>query len=216
MADSASNVFGSLIDTIVSETTMPDNPHPDPRHREIADAVLSITARAGLEAVSMRSVAAEAGCSLGLVQRLMGTKDALLSAAMARIIERVEERLDVRADAALPVRAVLDRLFAVLLADEYHEEGLVWGAFLARALVSPALAAEACAQQAEAEAAVAFLLRTAADAGELVDDAEPERDALALLALADGLGTHMLLGHCDGATARAALAAQLDRLFRRS
>lgn len=193
---------------------MPDKRDPDPRRRDIADAVLNITARAGLEAVSMRTVAAEAGCSLGLVQRLMGTKDALLRAAMARIIERVEERLDVRVDAVLPARALLDQLCAELLADEHREEGLVWGAFLARALVSPALAAEARAQQADAETNVAFVLQAAADAGELVDEADPERDALALLALADGLGTHMLLGHCTGAVARAAIAAQVGRLFR--
>jgi hypothetical protein len=46
-----------------------------------------------------------------------------------------------------------------------------------------------------------------------IDGVDPEREALALLAPADRLGTHMLPGHCDGATARAALAAELHRLF---
>ena len=89
----------------------------------------------------------------------------------------------------------------------------MWAAFSAQALVTPSLAEELRGQEDEAQAAMALVLRSAIDSGELSADVDPEREALTLLCLANGLGTQLLLGRCDGAHAQAAVRTQLDRLF---
>ncbi|MDO5752475.1 TetR/AcrR family transcriptional regulator [Arthrobacter sp.] len=54
------------------------------RITEFADAALQIVARDGLPGLSFRSVAREAGCSLGAVQKAFATKEELLHAALER------------------------------------------------------------------------------------------------------------------------------------
>ena len=109
----------------------PHSPAPDPRRTAIADALLRVIAREGLDAVSMRVVAAEAGCSLGMVQRLAGTRDDLLALGMDRVIERVDARVtQAGLDEEEPPRAFLGRLVDVLLMDGCREEGVVWATFL--------------------------------------------------------------------------------------
>ncbi|MGI8780823.1 MAG: TetR/AcrR family transcriptional regulator [Solirubrobacteraceae bacterium] len=184
------------------------------RRTDIADALLRAVARGGLSAVSMRVVAAEANCSLGLVQRVMGTKEELLAAGMQRIIERVEARAEAAGlDESLPARKFLEGLLLLLTDDDHREEGLVWAAFSAQALVTPSLADGLRGQEDEAQAAMALVLRSAMAGGDLSADVNPDGEALTLLCLANGLGTQMLLGRCDGAQAHAAIRTHLDRLF---
>ena len=59
-----------------------------PRQAELADAALRIVARDGLVAVSFRAVAAEAGWSLGAVQKAFPSKVRMLAAAFARLRDR--------------------------------------------------------------------------------------------------------------------------------
>ena len=145
----------------------------------------------------------------------MGTKEELLAAGMQRIIERVEARAEAAGlDESLPARAFLEGLLLLLLTDgDHREEGLVWAAFSAQALVTPSLANVLRGQEDEAQAAIALVLRSAVAGGDLGVDVDPEREALTLLCLADGLGTQMLLGRCDAADAHAVVRTQLDRLF---
>ena len=65
------------------------------RRREISAAVVRLAARRGLQGVSFREVAAEAGVSVSLVQHYFGTKENLLlgtldiqSAAMGEHVGR--------------------------------------------------------------------------------------------------------------------------------
>src|SRR5699024_1072751 len=62
------------------------------RRTEIMEAVERLLARGGLNAVTMRAVAAEADVSLRLVQYYGSTKDELLSATLDRLADKSVER----------------------------------------------------------------------------------------------------------------------------
>ncbi|HEX4247742.1 MAG TPA: TetR family transcriptional regulator C-terminal domain-containing protein [Pseudonocardia sp.] len=177
----------------------------------IADAVLRITARDGLHQVSIRTVAVEAGRSVGMVQRRFGSKDHLLLAAMRRVIEQVGGRIRAQVEALGPdpeLRVLLECLTRelVTVGPERRDEAMVWLAFLARAVVVPELAAELREQYVPGGHRIATALRDR-------PGLDPELAAVELLALVDGLTAHVLLGRIDEATALRALHAQLDRLL---
>ena len=67
------------------------------RRTEIMEAVERLLARGGLNAVTMRAVAAEADVSLRLVQYYGSTKDELLSATLDRLADKSVERWQARA-----------------------------------------------------------------------------------------------------------------------
>jgi len=67
------------------------------RRTEIMEAVERLLARGGLNAVTMRAVAAEADVSLRLVQYYGSTKDELLSSTLDRLADKSIERWQARA-----------------------------------------------------------------------------------------------------------------------
>jgi len=183
----------------------------DDHARAIADAVLRITARDGLHQVSIRTVAAEAGRSVGMVQRRFGSKDQLLRAAMRQVIEQVGGRIRTQVAALGPdpeLRALLESMTRelVTVGPEHRDEAMVWLAFLARAVVVPELAVELREQYVPGERWIATALHGR-------PGLDPDLTAVELLALVDGLTAHLLLGRIDEATALRALHAQLDRLL---
>ena len=62
---------------------MPKQVDREERRRDIAAAVLRIVTTRGVEAASLRTVAAEAGVSMGAVQHYFTTKDEMLRFALA-------------------------------------------------------------------------------------------------------------------------------------
>ena len=71
---------------------MPKQVDHQARRQEIADAVLRLAASQGLDAVTLRHVAAEAGVSMGRVQHYFATKDEMLLFAFQVISERYDYR----------------------------------------------------------------------------------------------------------------------------
>ena len=186
---------------------MPKKVDHDARRRLIADALMRVAADQGLEAVSLRHVAAAAGVSVGMVQHYFPTKDEMMAFAMSAVSERSEAR--VRAALAPlgadpPPRLLLRTLIAALLPLDppSREDGRVALAFLAYAAVRP-------------EAAAGLRPGTAELAG-FITGLLPSRDeptAGALLALMEGLGMYLLGGQYTAGQALAALDAHLDLLF---
>jgi len=182
------------------------------------DAVLRIVARDGLDAVSFRSVATEAGLPLARVQREFGTKDELLRRTLLGAVAAAEARMDARIralGAEVTVRAIFDAL-----ADEFLPgtprtlaEARVWLAFVARAATSPELARPLQAYYAEQAEAGREGLAMAHLTGAVAADLDAAADALTITALLDGLTTHVLLGVLDHARAADLLRRQLDRLM---
>lgn len=111
----------------------------------IEDAVVAVIAEHGLEGTSVRRVAARAGVSIGAVQHHFPTKDAMLAAAMARVEEVYRRRLaDVAAEFAdrpdMMLRATLRSLVPRSPAE--RADTSLWLAFVARAAVHDATAAQ--------------------------------------------------------------------------
>ena len=180
------------------------------RRRLIADALMRVAAEQGLEAVSLRHVAAAAGVSTGMVQHYFRTKDEMMAFAMAVVRERNEERITAAVAALGPdpePRALLRTFICgVLPLDEQSRAyGRVALAFLAYAAVRPAAAQALTADTRTTVEFVAGLIRAAGPAV-----ADPDAAAAGLLAAMEGLGVYLLGGQYDADTALRALDAHLD------
>ncbi|HEU4322464.1 MAG TPA: TetR family transcriptional regulator C-terminal domain-containing protein [Roseiflexaceae bacterium] len=189
------------------------------RKRDIAEAVLRLTARQGLEAASVRDVAAEAGVSVGLVQHYFRTKDEMLLFACQYMIERSGERAR-QWIAALPephsARTVLRGMLARMLPldDERRIELRIWIAFLARAVVEPALEVFMRQTHQATHKAIAMQIRRGQRNGDVEGSIDPERATIALFMLVEGLVSHVQVGHYTGDQALQALDDHLATLFR--
>lgn len=120
------------------------------RRTSIAEAVWAIAVRSGLEAATVRAVAAECGLSTGAIQHSFPTQAALQQFAMELIVQRVTERITALdglpedSDGDEAKDAIAAMLFQLLpLDDERETEARVWAAFSTAALVNPALASYA-------------------------------------------------------------------------
>ncbi|MEV4893478.1 TetR/AcrR family transcriptional regulator [Nonomuraea sp. NPDC055795] len=193
---------------------MPKQVDHEQRRRQISQALWRVAAERGLEAVSMREVAAAAGMSIGLVQHYFASKEDMLLHATLLLRDRLEERLR-RAVAALPEpvtpQATLRAMFAALLPADpaSRSETLVANAVFIRALNDPVMADRYRLGRAQLTTIVADLIRAAhADADDLAEQA-----ADTLLALVNGLSSDLLLGHLSVEGAVRILNTQLDTLI---
>jgi AcrR family transcriptional regulator len=160
------------------------------RRREIAAEVLKLIAREGLEAVSVRTVAAECGISPGAVQKYFPSKDDMVM----RALELTEERLE-RRYAALPPDAGISELFlqALPLDEERREETAAITAFAARAAARADWADFIAEGYTAVHRSTSDYIRAAQQEGLLPATQAPEDLASGLIALSDGFAQRMLL-----------------------
>ena len=192
---------------------------PVTRPDDLTDALVRVVVREGLDRVSIRTVAAEAGVSIGTVQYHFATKDDLLLAAYRRVINQVTERaLAAAAGARSQAEFVRTLLLQLLPLDGVREAELRVGiAFSARSVHAPPLAELYAEANGALVDALTRALRDAVTRGETPEDEDPERAARQLAALADGLAWHLACapGALSAADAVAALDARLAELFPR-
>jgi TetR/AcrR family transcriptional repressor of bet genes len=168
---------------------MPKIVDHEQRREELAAAVWRLAARDGLEAVTIRSVAAEAGWSTGALHHYFSDKEELLLFAFQTVADRVGRRVAAaRETAAGPLELVRELLAIGLPLDpERRAETRVWFAFLGLALTRPVLARAQRAAYRHWRRLVADALREAQERGEVQDRVDVEREAAGLVALVDGL-----------------------------
>lgn len=186
----------------------------DARRRELTDAVWRLVRRDGVDAASVRNVAAEAGLSAGSLRHVIPSQAELLADAMRAVVERVEARvgsLDV--DIGIERRGAVGARLAQLLPldDERRAENEVWLAFATASLTRPALRPlfrEVHAAMSEA------CTRAVRELG--VSARRAKVEAARLHALIDGLALHAALEPDDGEPASmvAVLERHLDMLRR--
>ena len=186
---------------------MPKQVDHDERRREIGDAVCRVMASRGLDAVSLRHVAAEAGVSMGRVQHYFASKDDLLLFAFQQISDRVAARIAAvhAPDPRTFLRALLLELLP--LTPGARAEASVLAAFLAQAVVEPRLASALRSGGPQMVAFVADLIT------QVRLDGDAERDAMVLLAFVDGLMMQMLIGQVDANVAVSLVDHQLERVL---
>lgn len=160
---------------------------------------MRVAARRGLEDVSLRHVAAEAGVTAGMVQHYFRTKDEMMVFALGAVRERVERRLAEAPEPEGSRRRVEALLVQLLPLDEERTlEAHVSLAFQAYAAVKPEIAANLRADTARMRQGLAAWI-----------GGDP-RHATGLLALAEGLSMQVLGQHLTGEEALAVLRAHLD------
>nr|MDT0661356.1 TetR/AcrR family transcriptional regulator [Micromonospora sp. DSM 115978] len=197
---------------------MPKQVDHGERRTLIADALMRVAAERGLEAVSLRHVAQEAGVSAGMVQHYFRTRDEMMEFAMKVVRERVGRRMEA-AGAALgsapTIRTALRAMLVELLPmDEARRvDGRVALAFLAYAAVRPVAAASIRADTAGMLEFVTGQVRAARDSGQVRQGVVPEAAAVGLLAVVEGLSLYLLGDNYPPQIALDALDAHLDLIF---
>jgi AcrR family transcriptional regulator len=181
------------------------------RRREIAEATWRLIRRSGLDGVSVRTLAREAGLSTGSLRHVFPTQAELLTFAMETLGERLGRRLAALVPAATPfagAAAVLEQILP--LDDERQLEAEVWFSFAARSRTDPDLGPAA----GRVDAVLRALVREALAPLALAD---LELSVEETYALVDGLALHGVLwpGSPPPDTMRRVLHAHLAHLVER-
>ncbi len=157
------------------------------RRADVAAAVWRIVARDGVDAVTVRRVAAETGMSTSVVSHYFTDKADLLGLAFHLVVERTAAR----AGQAAPGERTRALLVAALpLDEERRTEARIWFSLLGLAITRPELAADQRRAYAMWRDAVAEAMRE--------EGLDPRADAVAEAAA--------LIGMVDGLTVQAAFA----------
>ncbi|MFI7612526.1 TetR/AcrR family transcriptional regulator [Nonomuraea terrae] len=195
---------------------MPKKVDHEERRRHIAEAVLRIAGRDGLDQAKLRDVAAEADMSLGSVQHYFGSKDEMLRYVVRYLGERVTERIVAGMGEARerPVRAFLLSMAAEVLPLDARRraERRAGQAFEARAVAAPELIGDLREGDRWLHERVAELIVQGMRDGELRTGLDPGREAVVLLALLEGLASALVVGVREPAEALAVVRYHLDRL----
>jgi AcrR family transcriptional regulator len=168
---------------------MPKVVDHEERRAELGAAVWRLASREGLEAVTVRRVADEAGWSTGAVVHYFSDKEELLLFAFRTVADRVGRRLaaaEERTDE--PLELARTWLVQGLPLDaERRAEVRVWFAFLGLALARPAFARAQRLTYRAWRRRVADLLDEAQRRGQVRADVDCAAAAAALVAVVDGL-----------------------------
>ena len=159
----------------------------DVRRREIAQAVWAVIAERGIEGVTLRSVASEAGVSVGRIQHYHASREELVRDSCRELLKAATQQFEA-ADDATPVerlrRLVLGRIPTT---PEFAIGTSIWLAYEAKSVDDPVIAE--LVQQGHAggvREATALLSECGV--------AEPPAAALRLMATAEGLAIRVLVG----------------------
>lgn len=181
----------------------------------IADAFLDVVAEQGLPAASMRAVAARASVSLGRVQHYFASKDRLLEAGFDRANERSRTRITHLLGGHPDDVPAHDTLVTVLTQLIPHDP-FSWThlrvrqSFIARGLTDEHIAARLRSEYVQLHRRLGDAVRREQDNGAIRPDADPIALAKRLVAHAEGLANHVLLGATTPDEARAAVVASLE------
>ncbi|MFB7875991.1 TetR/AcrR family transcriptional regulator [Nocardia sp. NPDC056064] len=182
---------------------MPKRVDHEARRAAISDAVMRLLAREGLEAISLRNVAAEAGVSAGQVQHYFPSKDSMMEYAAGAIAERIGARV-ATAGTDPSLRQILTALLPTDADSAADARSLI--GYLAFASVRPQVAATMATNGRSFRDYLATMLP---------DHPDPTTAADALLALLDGLALHATLGQISPDRAHTLLTAAIDTALAR-
>jgi AcrR family transcriptional regulator len=187
------------------------------RRPAIAEAVFEVIGRRGLEEVSLRDVAAQAGVSMGAVQHYFASKDQMLLFALGHMRDRALARmLDELAAIKDPTTREMVRAAARVMlpiGEQGRQEAVVAGAFYAFAVVHPAYASVLREGYDRLLSVSRQTLRAAAEAGEIADGVDTDREAAELFFMVQGLIGPILIGVLSPADALGLVDDRLDRIF---
>jgi TetR/AcrR family transcriptional repressor of bet genes len=189
---------------------MPRQVDREERRRVIAAAVLRVVATRGVEAASLRAVAAEAGVSMGAVQHYFTARDEMLRFALTHgntLLAERATRLTAEHKSASPREQF--RLLCVLLLpldEDSRTAARLWAGLISRACID---------EPTRELAAMAYTNLTDFVVRQL-SDAVPDKDATAarhLVSVIEGLRWPVLFGVYTEQQAMGIVDTQLDLIF---
>jgi AcrR family transcriptional regulator len=163
----------------------------DSRRRELGEALWRVVLRDGIEAASVRKVAAEAGVSAGSLRHVFPSQSELLAFAMQLIVDEVTRRVEAVEPSGDTRKAVESTLQTLLVLDpETRAIFDVWLAFAARARVDPSLRPLRDQTHAQVRTLCRSAIETLHADGKTRPDLDLRDEAERLHALIDGLAMH--------------------------
>ncbi|MBV5261639.1 TetR family transcriptional regulator [Synechococcus moorigangaii CMS01] len=197
---------------------MPKTVDHDERRSMILGAFVTLAVRDGLHAVSMRSVAAEAGISLRLVQYYFKTKAGLMQSGLAMLEKLSSERWEKRVGGLPDASTVTETLRALFVealptdkqGREFH---LLWTAYAVLGETDPEIPNRMVVEGPHRLLRrVASLLKQGQSLGEFDAELDVDSEAVVLIGLIHGLSTAVMIGLKSGDVALKLLISHLDRL----
>lgn len=179
---------------------------PEQRRLDVSEAARAVALDEGLDAVTLRAVAARIGVASGLVAHYAPSMDELVASAFGEIVAAELDEVIAQVRRAPSARERLGILLDTLLDGSRDDITLVWVQAWAMGVRNEPLAARVRAEMDDWQAAIAAEIQRGMDAGEF---AAGDAAALAwhLLAMVDGLNAHSLV-RWNEAAARRALATR--------
>ena len=194
---------------------MPKIVDHEAQRENFALAAMRLMALHGLEGVTMRAVAAEAGLSYGSLFHYFDSKDELLLHAVQHLTGEQTRRVNAYESRYSGLKA-LEHLLCddAIVSDSSRDSWLVWMTFQYKVALEPSFAERHAEMINGWLGRIASLLGDAIVAGEVPDSLDVELEALALWAYSSGVGQMGLLHpqSMDAARQKQLIVAYLDKL----
>jgi AcrR family transcriptional regulator len=159
------------------------------RRDEVLEATWRVMARVGIESVSVREIAAEAGYSTGVIAHYFKNKDDVIDSALLRVWRREADRIADGTAGLRGMEALRATVAEVLPSGEERKlEMAVWLCFWGRAIGDDRLIAEQCRYYGTWRALLRRHLMEAQKLGEVRAELDPAAEAVRLAAIIDGVG----------------------------
>lgn len=196
---------------------MPKQVDHEARRTRIATALWRVAEARGLDRVSLREVATEAGISLGQLQHYFANREEMLLFAMRfigrRNVERTTERIMALGDSGprVRLRAIVREMLPI---DDKAEAGSLMNlSFLLEAARNETLGEFARQRVLALRHLLEGQLALAIQSGDIDAAREPRTEATLLISLADGLRTNVHLGVHTAGEAVGLMDEHLARLL---
>jgi len=173
---------------------MPKIVDHDAQRVKFAEAAMSLIAQHGLEGVTMRAVAVEAGLSYGSLFHYFNSKDELLMHAVRHSTSLQTKRLNEYASQYSGLKA-LEHLLCddAIINESSRDDWMVWLTFLYKAALQKSFAKTYAELVDGWQARIAGLLKDAQQANEIREELDVSFEAMALWAYSAGISQLSLL-----------------------
>ncbi|MFD2614195.1 TetR/AcrR family transcriptional regulator [Paenibacillus gansuensis] len=173
---------------------MPKKVDHHQRREQLAEAAWHIIRRDGIEGVSVRNVAEEAGMSLGSLRHYFTTQSELIAFSMRLASDRVTARIAKLTFSGNPRKDVQMLVCELVpLNEDTIAESEIWLALTAKALVDPVLKTHFQEVHSQLQAFFLQAMHAFAAIEQALPGLQPELEAKRLHALVDGLVLHGIL-----------------------
>ncbi|WP_311243792.1 TetR/AcrR family transcriptional regulator [Microbacterium sp. WCS2018Hpa-23] len=198
-----------------SRAAAPRRLPPEERERSILDGAVALASESGLEALTVRAVAARVGVTPALVAHYRPVMESFVAEVFTAIVSAERDEVIAAYDDAVDLRANLLRLIETLLDDSRDDVAMVWVQSWALGARNEALGARVRAEMDLWHSALEDLIARAIaeDRVHAASAIDPASSAWMLLAMVDGMSAHSLVHWAprDRADlARRTLSAVLD------